>query len=90
VVDGEGFEPRLSCRELDIAEAIRERIDSSFYISRDTFGAVSIPIRFVSDSVAVVGTDAREIRCAIDENRGFNRVAAVVKLVEKSPRRPLP
>jgi hypothetical protein len=39
--------------------------------------------------VAVVGKDAREIRCAIDENRGFSRVTAVVKLVEKSPRRHL-
>jgi len=66
VVDGEGFEPRLSCREFDMAETIREQKGLPFYLSENTFDSIPIPTRFVSVSVAIVGKDAREARCIID------------------------
>jgi hypothetical protein len=42
VVDGEDFEPVLSCLERDIAEAIRKRGYSSFYFPKDTFDGIPI------------------------------------------------
>jgi hypothetical protein len=70
-----------------MAKTIRERSGSPFYPPKDTFDAVLIPIRFVSESVAVVSEDASEIRRVIDEKPHFSRVTRVVKLLEKPPRR---
>jgi hypothetical protein len=58
----------------------------SFYPTKDTFDAVPIPTWFVSESVPVVGKDAREIRCVVDENRDLSQVTAVVKLAKGPPR----
>jgi hypothetical protein len=72
-----------------MAEAIRERRGSSFYLSEDTFDGVPIPIWFISESVAVVGKNLGEIRGVIDENRDLSQVTAVVKLVKKPASRHL-
>lgn len=70
-----------------MTETIRERRGSPFYVSKHTFDAVPIPIWFTSESVAVAGENTCEIRCVINENRGFSQVTAVMKLAEKPPRR---
>jgi hypothetical protein len=83
VVDGEGFEPRFSCREGDIAEAICKHIYSSFYLTNNTFDSVAVAVRFVLVIVAVLVEDFEEIVGAVNEDRDVLQPAVLVEFVEK-------
>jgi hypothetical protein len=67
VVDGAGFEPRFSCRWLDVVETSCKRRCPPFYFPKDTFDSISIPAGTYVESIAVVVEDVHEIVGVINE-----------------------
>lgn len=67
--DGEDLQPGLSRRQLDVAERIRNRRHTTFYLTRYTFDVVAMA---VSDR-PILETDLdrceHEVMCVVDHDR---------------------
>jgi hypothetical protein len=87
VVDGEGFEPGFSCRDRDMAEAIRKRRSSPLYLSEDTFDGVPRAVAHHLEVVAVGPQYLDEVVGVVDEERHAVELIAAVQICQKPPRR---
>jgi hypothetical protein len=64
-----------------VAEAVRERNRSSFYLSENTFDSVAISLGFVSEIEAMELAGVLEGGVVIDEERGVIDVVFLAKLI---------
>jgi hypothetical protein len=64
-----------------MAETIRKRRSSSFYLSKDTFDSVPIPAVNHLELVAIVRKNGRIVFGVVDEKQHVVELIASVKLV---------
>jgi len=66
---GVGLQPRFCGRWIDMAETVRKRIYSSFYIANDTFDRISKAVLFGAVAVVFAAESTDQIVCVADEKQ---------------------
>ena len=74
----EGFEPLVGSFCTSVAETVRERSSSSFYLSKDTFDAVGISVAFVAEIETVTTARVFQCRRTVDEKHGVRKTRCVL------------